>query len=132
MSITRLNLLNGSKAIGAYSAATLVDLTKCQNLLFISGQVASDEHGTVIAPGDARQQSIVVFQKIEDILGQSGMNFSNIVFTQILVKDMEDFSHVSKVRNEFLSDVKPASIFIQAGALAVEEHLVEVSAIAVL
>jgi enamine deaminase RidA (YjgF/YER057c/UK114 family) len=108
----------------------LVPLNSSSSLLFISGQVASDERGKVIGPGDIRRQTEAVFARLEAVLDAAGGSLADLVSMVIYVTEMANFTAVSEVRNRVLADPPPSSTFVEVSALAVPEHLVEISAVA--
>jgi enamine deaminase RidA (YjgF/YER057c/UK114 family) len=127
-----INPPDHTKPIGKYSPAILAELSAGDQLLFVSGQVSSDAAGNVLGAGDARQQAEIVFSKIEQILSEAGGSMEDIVNLTIYLTDISLFSEVSSVRNHVLPDPAPASTLVAVSSLAVKEHLVEISAIAVL
>jgi 2-iminobutanoate/2-iminopropanoate deaminase len=116
--------------IGKYSPGVLVPLGGSSSLLFISGQVASDYKGKVIAPGDVRRQTEMVFARMEAVLEAGGGSLADLVSVVIYVTEMAHFAAVSEVRNRVLGDPAPSSTFVEVSALAVPGHLVEISGIA--
>jgi len=133
--MTRKSAINPpdhTKPIGKYSPGILAELSAGDRLLFVSGQVSSDAAGNVLGAGDARQQAEIVFSKIERILSIAGGSMDDIVNLTIYLTDISLFNEVSSVRNRVLPDLAPASTLVAVSSLAVKEHLVEISAIAVL
>lgn len=118
--------------IGKYSPAIVLPVAPGKSLLFISGQVASDEQGRVLGGGDPGRQAAVVFEHIEAILKASGGSLADLVSVVIYVTDMANFAAISKVRNAVLHDPPPASTLVEVSRLAVAEHLVEISGIALI
>jgi 2-iminobutanoate/2-iminopropanoate deaminase len=118
--------------IGKYSPGIVLPITPDKSLLFVSGQVASDEQGRVIGVGDPRRQTEVVFSHIEAILRTSGGSLADLISLVIYVTDMTNFAAVSEVRNEVLHDPPPSSTLVEVARLAIAEHLVEISGIALI
>src|SRR5262245_31266293 len=48
-------------------------------LVVISGQVAQDEHGELVGPGDPAAQARQVFQNLGRCLAEAGASFSDVV-----------------------------------------------------
>ncbi|MFS8184748.1 RidA family protein [Pseudovibrio denitrificans] len=120
-----------TKPIGKYSPAIAVPYNSHSNLVFISGQVASDSSGHTIGLGDAGTQTAYVFDKIANILENTGGDLSHLVSLTIYLTSMADFSLVSNVRNNVLHDPAPSSTLVEVSRLAIQDHLVEISAVAV-
>ena len=72
--------------------------------VFISGTVALDDGGQVIAPGDMEAQSREVFRKIGGLLKEVGATFDNVVKISTFVTDMSRYADFAKVRGEVFGD----------------------------
>jgi enamine deaminase RidA (YjgF/YER057c/UK114 family) len=103
-----------------------------RELVFISGQVASDECGRVIGAGNARLQAEAVFANLNTVLQAAGGSLKNLVSVVIYLTDIADFAAVSEVRNRVFTDPPPSSTLVEVSRLAIAEHLVEISGIAVI
>jgi len=121
-----------SKPIGKYVPGMLIPLNQTKSLLFISGQVATDEFGNTIGIDDPEAQSRMVFENLLKVLEISGGNLEDLVSITIYVTDMKNFKKISKVRDEIFTNFAPCSTLIEVKGLAQKEHLVEISAIAVI
>jgi enamine deaminase RidA (YjgF/YER057c/UK114 family) len=120
-----------SKPIGRYSPGIRVAVPAGTGLVFVSGQVATDDQGRVQAPGDAGAQTRVVFRRIEQVLAAAGGALADLVSLTIYLTDVRrDFPAVSAVRNEVLADPPPASVLVQVAALAETGCVVEISGVA--
>jgi 2-iminobutanoate/2-iminopropanoate deaminase len=121
-----------SKPIGRYSPGLALQLPPSARLVFISGQVATDDRGQVLGRRDAGRQAEVVFQRIRQILGLVGGDLADLVSVVIYVVNVErDFTAVSAIRNQMFGDPAPASTLVEVSRLAEEDCLVEISGIAV-
>ncbi|MFE0426986.1 RidA family protein [Streptomyces sp. NPDC058953] len=120
-----------SKPIGRYSPGVRLTVTPGTELVFISGQVATDDQGTVLFPGDAAGQARVVFQRLEQVLEAAGGSLADLVSVNVYLTDVRgDFPAVSRVRDEVLTDPPPASVLLEVSALAEEGCVVEISGLA--
>jgi 2-iminobutanoate/2-iminopropanoate deaminase len=121
-----------SKPIGRYSPGLALQLLPPARLVFISGQVATDDRGQVLGRGDAGRQAEVVFLRIRHILGLVSGDLADLVSVVIYVVNVErDFAAVSAVRNRVLGTPAPTSTLVEVSRLAEEGCLVEISGIAV-
>ena len=118
----------GKPTGSSYSAGVSVPAGR---LVFISGIVAMDESGEVIAPGDMEAQTRHVFDRMGELLLEAGAGFQDIVKITTFVTDMSKYAGFSKVRGEVFRDGYPASATVGASALVKDGLLVEVEAIAV-
>lgn len=125
-----INAPGDSKPIGAYSPAIAVRVDSGDQFLFITGQVATDEAGTVLAPGDPAGQAEVVFGRISALLSAAGGDMHAVVSVTIYVTSRALFEEVSAVRNRWLSEARPSSTMVVA-ELMEAGCLVEISAVAV-
>jgi len=128
--ITKINPDSMKKPSKAYSNGILVPLGVA-NMLFVTGQVAQDDNGNVVAPNDFTEQTKFIFGHIGEILKSSDMSFSDVVKAQIFVTDMAESSKVSAVRDEFFADSKPASTMVEINKLVKPGCCVEIEVIAV-
>jgi 2-iminobutanoate/2-iminopropanoate deaminase len=118
--------------IGKYSPGILAPIAPGKSLLFISGQVASDEHGNVIGIGDPRRQAEAVFANLEAVLRSCNGSLTDLVSVIIYVTDIANFAAISEVRNSVLGNPPPASTLVEVSRLAIAEHLVEISGTALI
>ena len=103
--------------------------------VYIAGQVAFDENGTLIGRGDFEAQSRQAFSNLERALAAAGATPAAIVKLGIFVvdHDMIRLGVVRDIRDEILGfdEHPPASTLLGVQALALPDLLVEVDAIAV-
>ncbi len=118
----------GKPTGSSYSAGISVTAGR---LVFISGIVAMDENGDVIAPGDMEAQTRHVFGRIAELLAEAGADFRHVVKITTFVTDMSQYADFSKVRGEVFKDGYPASATVGVSALVFDGLVVEVEAIAV-
>lgn len=102
-------------------------------LVFVSGQVAWDEKGKTLFPGDLEAQTRKTYENLKIALAAAGATFDDVVKFTIYVKNLDTtkWKLVSKVRSEFLSqDRPPASTMIGVTGLVYDELLIEIEAYA--
>jgi enamine deaminase RidA (YjgF/YER057c/UK114 family) len=103
-------------------------------LVFVSGQVAWDEKGKTLFPGDLEAQTRKTYDNLKLALAAAGATFDDVVKFTIYVKNLDTakWKLVSKVRSEYLSpDRPPASTMVGVTGLVFEELLIEIEAYAV-
>jgi 2-iminobutanoate/2-iminopropanoate deaminase len=115
---------------GAYSPGLLVEHGGCQTL-YVTGQLAVDPEGKVVAPFDAGAQTEYVFGLIGSILEAAAMKFSDVVKVQTFLTHMPDFEKFSAVRNRFFADCRPVSTLLEVKGLAREGCCVEIEVVAI-
>jgi enamine deaminase RidA (YjgF/YER057c/UK114 family) len=114
---------------GAYSPGLLVEADG-QTTLFLTGQLAIDPEGKVVAPYDATAQTEYVFQLIGAVLRAAGMGFGDVVKVQTFLTHMPDFEKFSVVRNRHFADSRPVSTLLEVKGLAREGCCVEIEVVA--
>ena len=127
--VRKVNPASMKQPTKAYSNGILVPLGAA-NLLFVTGQVAQDSEGKVVAPNDAAEQARFIFNHIGEILADADMSFDNVVKAQIFVTNMDDSSKVSAVRDQFFASSKPASTMVEINRLVKTGCCVEIEVIA--
>ena len=114
---------------GAYSPGLLVEHGG-SSTLWVTGQLAVDPEGRVVAPNDAAAQTEYVFGLIGSILTAAGMGFGDVVKVQTFLTHMPDFEKFTPVRNRFFSDARPVSTLLEVKGLAREGCCVEIEVVA--
>ncbi|MGY4225059.1 aminoacrylate peracid reductase [Bradyrhizobium sp. USDA 4503] len=107
--------------LALYSAAT-----KAGGFIYVSGTVASGPKGEVLAVGDAREQARLVIESIKATIEAGGGTLKSVVFNQIFLKDLKDYTAFNEVYREYWTDHRPARYCIQA-ELVRPEFLVEIA-----
>jgi len=110
-----------------YSPA--VEITGSRRLLFISGQNALDEDGSVVGIGDIEAQVRQTLENIRALLHEAGATMDDIVKLTAWLTKPEYVSAYVKVRKGFFSDTFPASSTVVCD-LVQDDLLVEIEAIA--
>jgi len=100
--------------------------------LYIAGQVAVDEKGTLVGPGDFRAQSKQVFENLKSRLAEAGASFKDVVKLNYYITDATDVQGLRDIRNQYVNiENPPASTLVVVKRLVREEYLLEIEAIAV-
>ncbi|ONI91496.1 enamine deaminase RidA [Actinosynnema sp. ALI-1.44] len=112
-------------------------VTASGTLAFISGQVAIDESGGLVGPGDLAAQTRQCLRNLENVLKASGAGWADVVRFNWYVTDVTEIQVVRDVRDEFVRPVlgdrpNPASSLIKVAGLFKPEFLIEVDAVAVI
>ncbi len=101
-------------------------------LVFISGQVAMDEGGTVVGPGDPAAQAEQAYRNLLGALKAAGAKPEHIVkWNGYVVGDHDWRAILRTARAKLLPDVRPASTHVRVAALMDPAYLVEIEAYAV-
>ena len=101
------------------------------DLLFVSGQAASDEDGGVVGEGDLEAQGHQVFKNLARALEAGGSGLEHVVKVTIFVTDVSQFSTIVALRKQYFTPPYPADSLVEVSALARPELMIEIEAIAV-
>ncbi|WP_119301256.1 RidA family protein [Dongia deserti] len=100
--------------------------------VYVTGQVAWDEHSNVVGVGDVRAQMVKSIENIEAILREVGGTLDDIVSMTIYFLDRAHLPIIQEVRSRyFKGGTAPASILIQVSGLVFPELLIELVPVAV-
>jgi enamine deaminase RidA (YjgF/YER057c/UK114 family) len=111
---------------------TYSQVVKAGNTIYIAGQVAQDEHGQLVGPGDIVAQANQVFENLAKALAAAGASFGDLVKTTIYVIDPRYREALREVRSKYLGSAPPpASTLVVVAGLARPEYLLEIEAVAV-
>src|SRR5512141_2903118 len=100
------------------------------DLLFISGQAAIDETGSVVGVGDFDAQAEQTFRNLRRVLVAGGSDLEHVVKVTIFLTDMGNFSKIVELRGRWFAPPWPADTIVEVSALALPELEIEIEAIA--
>ncbi|MER6594280.1 RidA family protein [Micromonospora purpureochromogenes] len=95
-------------------------------LLVLSGQVAVDDDGAVVAPGDVRAQAERIFELIGALLAAHGAAFADVMHVRTFMTDFGDLAGYAAVRRRYFPDAKPASTTVEVSRLFLDGAVLEV------
>jgi len=91
------------KALGPYSQAV-----QWNSMLFLSGQVGIDPTTGNLVSGGIEAQARQAFTNIHAVLGAAGADFSHVVKVTVFLVNMQDFSRLNSLYQEYFSAPFPA------------------------
>ena len=112
MSKTIVTTPDAPPPIGPYSQAV-----QTGNMLFISGQICLDPVTGELMNKDIQEETHKVMHNLKAILQKAGMDFNNVVKTNIFITDMYRFGEVNEVYAKYFTGNFPARETIQVSAL---------------
>lgn len=100
-------------------------------LLMISGQVAVDDAGEVVAPGDTGAQAERIFEIIGGLLAAHGATLADVAYIRTFMTDLSDLPAYAAVRRKLFparpgtpppasTTVEVSRLFLPGAALEVE------------
>ncbi|GGQ80665.1 RidA family protein [Streptomyces flaveolus] len=126
--LTRIAAPDGVAPAAQYSHVVL----GTGRFVAVSGQLALDEHGTLVGEGDAAAQARQVFENLRRCLSAAGAGFDDVVKLTFFVTDMAHMPAIRAARAEHIPDDRlPAASAVQVASLVRPEFLMEIEAFAV-
>ena len=117
-----INTKNAPQAIGPYSQAKILD-----KLIFTSGQIPLKTDGSLVT-NNFELECIQVLNNLKAILEASGSNMNNIIKLTVYLTDLENFSILNKVFENYFSNFLPARSTVEVSRLP-KDVRVEIEAI---
>lgn len=99
-------------------------------LLVLAGQVAVDDTGVVVAPGDAGAQAERIFEIIGGLLEAHGAGFGDVLHIRTFMTDLDDLPAYGAVRRRIFTS-PPASTTVEVSRLFLPGAVLEVEVTAV-
>ncbi len=107
-------------------------LTKPGKVLFIAGQTAVDEKGSVVGKGNIEAQATQVFENIKAVLKEAGGSLDNLVKTTTYITNINYREGLARVRLNYYKKNSPTSTLVVVKGLAHKDYMIEIEGIAVL
>ena len=101
--------------------------TKAGDLVFVSGQVARKEDGSIVA-GGIEAQARQTLKNVAHVLALAGCTLEDIVKTTVWLEDTRDFDEFNRVYAEFFPGNKPSRSTLQGANMVGTK--IEIEAIA--
>ena len=118
--------LNGYEKDFGYAQAVLIDKT-----LYVSGSVAADAQGRLVAPGNMADQIRAAYINVQHTLAAHGVGFEQVVKETIYTTDMDAFLKEKNVRLDFYDKERlPAASWVQVQRLVDPGFLIAVDVVA--
>ena len=99
-------------------------------LLLLSGQVAVDDDGRVVAPHDAGAQAERIFEIVAGVLGACGAGLGDVVHIRTFLTDLGDLPAYAAVRRRLFPaagrEHPPASTTVEVSRLFLPGAVLEV------
>jgi 2-iminobutanoate/2-iminopropanoate deaminase len=116
---------NAPAPIGPYSQAVLSG-----NTLYTSGQIAINPKSGKLILDSIELETTQVMDNMKAVLKEAGMNFDHVVKASIFIYNMDDFTQINTVYNQYFTSDYPARETVQVARLPKDVN-VEISMIAV-
>jgi 2-iminobutanoate/2-iminopropanoate deaminase len=100
--------------------------------LVVAGQAPVGADGNVVGRGDAAAQWRQCLENIRALVEAAGGSMADVVHLGIYVRDMQHHLDHSEIRREFFEEPYPTATVVGVTALAGEDWLIEIEALAYL
>ena len=87
--------------------------TSDATFIYVSGQIASDTEGNLVAPNDLPGQSQRVYENVKAILQANGASFADVVKLQTFITTQDGLAEMREIRSRYLTSDLPASTAVQ-------------------
>ena len=115
--------------IGVFSQAFKVPAKG--HFMYVSGLTSRSPDGKTHGPGDVREQTRYVLEKLKAILGEGGATLEDVVRVVVYIRIMNDFKAIHEVRAQYFTKDPPASTMVEVSRLVNDDMLIEIEATAV-
>ena len=96
--------------------------------VFVSGTVATNENGELVAPGDPYAQTIQVLENLKRALERAGSSMADVVRTRMFVTDISQWKAYGRAHGEYFRDIRPVTSMIEVKGLIDPSLLIEIEA----
>lgn len=114
----------------AFSSAIAVDLADVRRLIYVAGQLATDEHDRMVGVGDVGAQTTQVLKNIQTYLERLGGSLADVVQVTVFVKDMSGLREIHEARLRAFSPPYPTSTLVAVAGFVHPDALIEINAVA--
>ena len=83
--------------------------------VFVAGLTSMQSNGKIYAPFDIYEQTVFIFDKIEDLLKEAGAKMRHVVRTRAFVTDMRDAGGFIRRHGEVFEGIEPVLTGVEAG-----------------
>jgi 2-iminobutanoate/2-iminopropanoate deaminase len=118
--------------VGGHVLYSHVVVASGEKLVFVSGQLARNNKGEIVGPGDMRAQIRQVGENLKNGLEAAGATLNDLVKTTTYVTDIDEFFKHVDIRHDYLGVGLPASTTVEVRRLSHPDILVEIEGMAVL
>jgi 2-iminobutanoate/2-iminopropanoate deaminase len=114
----------------AFCNAISVNLSQVKRLIWVSGQIALDEHGRLIGKGNIEAQTEQCIKNVEAALKRLGGALDDVVQVTVFVKDISGLKAIHDVRLRYFKEPYPTSTLVEVRGFVNPDALIEVNALA--
>lgn len=80
---------------------------KANNTIYTAGRVPIDINGEIVAPDDAKKQTVQIIECLKKILAEGGATLNDVVYIHTYYLYEDDMAEIFSVYQDFFGDHKP-------------------------
>lgn len=122
---TEIRTSNAPAAIGPYSQAIEVN-----GMIYTSGMIPINPQTGELITGSVEEQAKQAFSNLKALIEASGSSMDKVVKTVVFIKNMDDFSKINAIYEDFFTSPYPARSCVEVARLP-KDVAIEVEAIAI-
>ena len=107
-----INTQSAPQAIGTYSQAI-----RCDNTIYLSGQIPLNPKTMQICSDDVRLQIIQVLDNLSAVCQAAGGDLNRIVKLSVYLTDLNDFPLINELMSQYFDEPYPARVSIGVSSL---------------
>ncbi len=96
--------------------------------VFVSGTVATNEKGELVAPGNPYAQTIQVLENLRRALERAGASMAHVVRTRMFVTDIAQWKEYGRAHGEYFREIRPVTSMIEVKGLIDPSLMIEIEA----
>lgn len=101
------------------------------NFISVGGTAPIDDQGKTVGVGDPAAQTRQCIETIKLTLEKAGATLNDVVRTRMLLKNIEHWKDVAKVRGEYFRDIRPVDTVMEISQFINSDWLIEIEVDAV-
>lgn len=101
------------------------------NMVFVAGTAAADGKGGTVGTS-VEEQTDYIIKKIKCTLVMLGATLNDVVRTDTFLTDFKYFDGYASIHKKYFGNITPVNTTVACNRLVNSDHLVEISAIAVI
>ena len=96
--------------------------------VFVSGTVATNQNGELVAPNDPYAQTIQVLENLKRALERAGSSMADVVRTRMFVTDISQWKAYGRAHGEYFREIRPVTSMIEVKGLIDPSLMIEIEA----
>ena len=113
------------------SNGTISQAVLAGDVLHVAGQIAVDEAGDLVGPGNAEVQAEQAIENLRRVVEGAGMTMADIVILRCFLTHADHYPAYAAAKRRYFTDAPPAGTAVIVSALLLEGALMEVEAVAI-